>query len=84
MVESDNEREKVNDNKNMIQKSDNEIGKFWNRKKSTYRSTGPYYIIKLGNRLEISSSMLSSVTTLTFLCLDNFSIFFIQSHALSM
>ena len=28
MVESDNEREKVNDNKNMIQKSDNEIGKF--------------------------------------------------------
>ena len=32
MVESDNEREKVNDNKNMIQKSDNEIGKFWNRK----------------------------------------------------
>ena len=33
MVESDNEREKVNDNKNMIQKSDNEIGKFWNRKK---------------------------------------------------
>ena len=27
--------------KNMIQKSDNEIGKFWKRKKSTYRRTGP-------------------------------------------
>ena len=27
--------------KNMIKKSDNEIGKFWNRKKSTYRRTGP-------------------------------------------
>ena len=25
----------------MISKSDNEIGKFWNRKKSTYRQTGP-------------------------------------------
>ena len=27
--------------KNLIQKSNNEIGKFRNRKKSTYRRTGP-------------------------------------------
>ena len=27
--------------KKIIQKSDNEIGKFWNRKNSTYRQTGP-------------------------------------------
>ena len=30
--------------KSMIQKSDNEIGKFWNRKTNTYRPTGPVYL----------------------------------------
>ena len=39
MVKSNNEIGKVNDKKNMIQKSNNEIRKFWNRKKSTYRWT---------------------------------------------
>ena len=33
MTLMDNEIGKVNDKKNMIEKSDNKIGKFWNRKK---------------------------------------------------
>ena len=41
MVKSNNEIWKVNDKKNIIQKSNNEIGKFWSRKKSTCRQTGP-------------------------------------------
>ena len=41
MVKSNNQIGKVNEKKNLIQTSNNEIRKFWNRKKSTYRPTGP-------------------------------------------
>ena len=39
--------------KNLIKKSDNEIGKFWNRKKSTYRQTGPVFrVLGINNWIE--------------------------------
>ena len=50
---------KVNDKKKYNKKSNNKIGKFWNRKKSAYRRTGPKSTVEISEKIVAFSEQIN-------------------------